>query len=54
MNWRLHILFVPTEVPVIYSIVLIRKDLNFSELNGVGGERSTQEAVLEALHDVCE
>lgn len=55
MNWRLRVPFVPTEVPVIYSIVLIRKDMNFSELNYVGVERSTEEAVLEAsLHDVCE
>lgn len=55
MNWRLRVPFVPTEVPVIYSIVLIRKYLNFSELNYVGVERSTEEAVLEAsLHDVCE
>lgn len=55
MNWRLRVPFVPTEVPVIYSIVLIRKYLNFSQLNYVGVERSTEEAVLEAsLHDVCE
>lgn len=55
MNWRPHAPFVPAEVPVIDSIVLIRKYFNFSELNCVGVEGSTQEAVSEAsLHDACE
>lgn len=44
MDWRLHVLFVPSEVPVICSWgAYHRKHLSSSELNCVGIERSTQE-----------